>query len=171
MTRMALFLGKVLAVFILVIAVISTAAGYSIGFSTQAALCLNERFFLIHLGHPKTFHRGDYVQFVVSPGANLMGPLFDGHMIVKTIGAVPGDRIKVAKSKLYINDVYIDDLPASDIPKTARYLGVSVDAFERDVVVPDKHLFMLGTIKGSFDSRYWGFVSMRDVIGTAYPIY
>ena len=43
--------------------------------------------------------------------------------------------------------------------------------FLRDDIVPPGHLWMMGATADSFDSRYWGFLPERQVIGRAYALW
>mgnify|MGYP001098272042 CR=1 FL=1 len=40
-----------------------------------------------------------------------------------------------------------------------------------DDIVPPGHLWMMGATADSFDSRYWGFLPERQVIGRAYVLW
>jgi conjugal transfer pilin signal peptidase TrbI len=53
----------------------------------------------------------------------------------------------------------------------AGTLKRSPSVFYRDDRVPPGHLWMTGATADSFDSRYWGFLPERQVIGRAYTLW
>ncbi len=116
---------------------------------------------LIPVGAP---HRGDIVVFIY--------PEDRSKDFIKRLIGVPGDTIEIRNKKIFING-----LPYSDKH------GVYVDSFiipgavqPRDnfgpVTVPEGSLFVMGDNRDeSYDSRFWGFVSKKDVLGKALIIY
>ena len=116
---------------------------------------------LIPVGAPQ---RGDIVVFIY--------PEDRSKDFIKRLIGVPGDTIEIRNKKIFING-----LPYSDKH------GVYVDNFiipgavqPRDnfgpVTVPEGSLFVMGDNRDeSYDSRFWGFVSNKDVLGKALIIY
>ena len=116
---------------------------------------------LIPVGAPQ---RGDIVVFIY--------PEDRSKDFIKRLIGVPGDTIEIRNKKIFING-----LPYSDKH------GVYVDNFvipgavqPRDnfgpVTVPEGSLFVMGDNRDeSYDSRFWGFVSQKDVLGKALIIY
>jgi len=135
-----------------------------LGFGAQAQDCIDSSMFLTRYKKPEKLSRGDYVAFV----GNQMGQPYDGHIFIKKIGAVPGDRVKIAKGELFINNELVGALDVAE--KAAAKLGVQTATFERDTVVPEGYVFMIGTKPRSYDSRYWGLLPAGNVIGSMYPI-
>ena len=116
---------------------------------------------LIPVGAPQ---RGDIVVFIY--------PEDRSKDFIKRLIGIPGDTIEIRNKKIFING-----LPYSDKH------GVYVDNFvipgavqPRDnfgpVTVPEGSLFVMGDNRDeSYDSRFWGFVSQKDVLGKALIIY
>jgi signal peptidase I len=116
---------------------------------------------LIPVGAPQ---RGDIVVFIY--------PEDRSKDFIKRLIGIPGDTIEIRNKKIFING-----LPYSDKH------GVYVDNFvipgavqPRDnfgpVTVPEGSLFVMGDNRDeSYDSRFWGFVSEKDVLGKALIIY
>jgi conjugal transfer pilin signal peptidase TrbI len=91
-----------------------------------------------------------------------------GDRIVKRVRAVAGDTVKVEGTELYINGKHQDNdrlWLAKSIP------GKGPGDFDREVTLGDGELFLMGTTKESFDSRYWGPVKREAILGSAIPLF
>ncbi len=113
----------------------------------------------------ETPHRGDVVVFIY--------PLDHTKDFIKRVIGLPGDTVEVRDKKVYVNGKPFHDPPGVQhtdpniIPGTIQ---------PRDnmgpVTVPKGHLFVMGDNRDqSYDSRFWGFVPIRDVKGKAFIIY
>jgi len=82
---------------------------------------------------------------------------------VKRLIAVGGQTVEIRSGDLYVDGERLDD-PAFD-----RYYSSADPRMAYGVsatVVPEGHWFVLGdNTNNSWDSRYWGFVDVRDFIG------
>ncbi len=91
--------------------------------------------------------------------------------IKRTIG-VPGDVIEIRNKELYVNKKRLEQDYAiyTDlhiIPKAMQ----PRDNFG-PVTVPENSIFVMGDNRDySYDSRFWGFVDLKDVKGRAFIIY
>ena len=91
-----------------------------------------------------------------------------GDRIVKRVRAVAGDTVKVEGTELYINGKHQE--------KDRLWLSKSIPGkqpgdFDREVTLVDGELFLMGTTKESFDSRYWGTVKREAILGSAIPLF
>lgn len=90
---------------------------------------------------------------------------------VKRVIGTEGEKVQIVHNKIYINDKQIPDPWGhfkTEMP--SAYLQ-EVENFG-PVVVPKDSLFVLGDNRdNSADSRFWGFVPLKDVIGKALIIY
>lgn len=116
---------------------------------------------LIPIGDPKT---GDLVVFIF--------PEDRSKEFIKRVVGVSGDTIEIRNKRLFVNGlphndsyaIFTDDLiiPGSIQPR---------DNFG-PVTVPPGMIFVLGDNRDqSYDSRFWGFVDLKDVVGKAFLIY
>ncbi len=116
---------------------------------------------LVPISEPET---GDIVVFIY--------PIDRSKDFIKRVIAVAGDTIEIKDKKIFINGspyndghgVYTDNLifPRAMQPR---------DNFG-PVTVPEESLFVMGDNRDqSLDSRFWGFVNLRDVLGKAFIIY
>ena len=116
---------------------------------------------LFPLEKPK---RGDVVVFIY--------PLDPSKDFIKRVVAVEEDTVKIINKKLYINGVQVPD-PHGVYTDESSFSG---EVQKRDnfgpVTVPKGALFVLGDNRDrSLDSRFWGYVPLRDVRGKAFIIY
>jgi len=108
--------------------------------------------------------RGDVVVFVY--------PLDTEKDYIKRVIGVPGDVVLIRNKHVYINGALWDDSHAYFADGEASGPpGQPRDNFG-PTVVPDGHLFVMGDNRDhSYDSRFWGFVDLKDVKGKAFLVY
>ncbi|MDO5719068.1 MAG: signal peptidase I [Tissierellia bacterium] len=88
---------------------------------------------------------------------------------IKRVIGLPGDRIEIIGGKLFVNDLLqIEDYISED--STLPY------TIENSWIVPENQIFVMGDNRGhSKDSRIFGTVNMKDIIGISffriYPIF
>lgn len=137
-----------------------------------------EGFFTFFMPY-REIHRGNIAVFP--------SPAQPGLYLVKRIVGVPGDRIHLRNGKLFLNGVeqiepnampitypnpYRDNFPAVspdgvlDVTEQwANQLPRNIQG--QDLVVPKDYYFAMGDHREvSLDSRYWGFVPKRNILGS-----
>jgi signal peptidase I len=91
---------------------------------------------------------------------------------IKRVIGTAGDKIEMKNKKLFINNqAYADPFGVYDDDNI-----YPADVQPRDnfgpVVVPPNSLFVMGDNRDhSLDSRFWGFVDLKDVQGKAFILY
>ena len=117
--------------------------------------------YLVSFGTPQ---RGDVIVFIF--------PEDRSKDFIKRVIGVAGDTVEVRGKKVYVNGKQIEDSHAhfeGDDPQLAGLTG-------RDdygpKTVPENHIFVMGDNRDrSYDSRFWGYVSLDDIRGKAILIY
>lgn len=133
---------------------------------------------------PARFHRGDLVVFhyPVDPAMHL----------VKRIVGLPGDHIRLHNGRVWINEVPLNEPYAYYSPSTEDdfrdnfpslretdpnldphwWMVLQHSVANGELTVPPGEVFVLGDNRNdSEDSRYWGFVPERDVVGRPFAVY
>jgi signal peptidase I len=126
-------------------------------------------------------HRGDIVVFKPPKGADLntcgaehpdnqacpepTPDKSDTNFIKRVVGE-PGDRLSVRRGIVYIDGKKLEE----------DYVSPSTDCatcnLEKEITIPADHYFMMGDNRGeSADSREWGPVPKKWIIGNAFATY
>ncbi len=118
-------------------------------------------------------------------------PIDPKQVFVKRVVALPGDRLRFANKQLYRNgapveepyaihltgsiDAYRDNFPAAPPESPLPAPGAAMlqnNVRNGELIVPPGRYFVLGDNRDeSFDSRYWGFVTRDQIIGSPLMIY
>jgi len=164
-TAKALFLLKAMPILAAVLS-LSAYLGdrFHLGIDDQKELCLpgDHRWFLIDR-HDQNIWRGDLVAFEAD---ERMAPWFPlGQVVVKIATGVSGDHVEVEADHIVINGTIVSDGLA-----LSEKLGKPPRDFIRQMNIPGNAIWVTGSHPRSFDSRYWGFVYERQIIGKAYAL-
>jgi signal peptidase I len=116
---------------------------------------------IIPVSDPK---KGDIVVFIY--------PNDRSKDFIKRVIGVAGDKIEIKNKKIFINDKEYSD--SFGIYSDNVIYPASIQ--NRDnfgpVTVPEKSIFVMGDNRDeSLDSRFWGFVNLKEVEGKAFIIY
>ena len=107
--------------------------------------------------------RGDVVVFIY--------PEDRSKDFIKRVVGVAADEVEVRAKKVYINGQEIDD-PHAHFEGENGLGGLQARDDYGPKRVPENHIFVMGDNRDkSLDSRYWGYVDLKDVKGKAFLIY
>lgn len=127
-----------------------------------------------------TYHDGEYVI------TNLISQRFSnpkmGDVIVfkapndpnkdfiKRVIGVPGNTIMLREEAVYVNGNKLDE--SAYLQPSVRTFGGSFLREGEEITVPDGNFFVMGDNRSySSDSREWGFVPKKNIIGSAIFVY
>lgn len=89
---------------------------------------------------------------------------------IKRVIGVPGDTIQIKEGKVYLNGTLLDE--SGYVPSDVLTYPGSFLQEEEVVQVPQNQYFVLGDNRPeSSDSREWGFVPKKNVIGESFIVY
>lgn len=81
---------------------------------------------------------------------------------IKRIIGIPGDKIQIINSLVYVNDEKLEE----PYIEYRSYENLSL------ITVPENSYFVLGDNRpNSSDSRYWGFVPRKNIIGKTWVLF
>ena len=143
------------------------------GPSMQTTLFNNDRLLVWKLpktwaritGHPFIPNRGDIVIFTDNDISSEAAGLPPGKQLIKRVIGLPGERVVVKDNTV---TVYNSQHPNGFRPdKTLPYGNVITNTgIDRDTTVPAGKVFVMGDNRdNSYDSRSFGAVDARDIVG------
>ena len=116
---------------------------------------------LIPTGEPG---RGDIAVFIY--------PVDKSKDFIKRVIGVGGDVIEIKNKKVFVNNTVISDHYAVHNEEVIFPKSIQPRDNFGPVKVPEGTIFCMGDNRDqSYDSRFWGFVKLEDVIGRAFIIY
>ena len=92
------------------------------------------------------------------------GPPPESQDLIKRVIGVPGDTLEIRGGVVYVNGAPLAEPYRKDPPNASEFRG--------PWTVPADSYFMMGDNReNSYDSRFWGFATSKDIIGTPVMIY
>jgi len=112
-------------------------------------------------------HRGDIVVFKTPKGPD--GKPIDPTIkdLIKRVIALPGETVTAQDGKVYVNGNPLDEnyLPAGTVTDCSHFNG---DCFPNGPLPADEYWVMGDNRQGSRDSRYFGPISKKEIVGRAF---
>lgn len=119
----------------------------------QERIFINKYIYKFGLGE---IRHGDMVVFWSPPDPS--------KSYIKRVIGIPGDKIRIDRGTVYVNDLYLDE---SYVPEEYRDMQSMTS-----VIVPENEFFVLGDHRSSSnDSRSWGTVPRSLIYGKAVFVY
>ena len=148
---------------IIVIALAGSALPGKIMVTTTPSLA-HRVFYISHVpyGKPPSITTGDYVMVKASSPFIHNGEPFE---MTKRVACVAVDKLRVIGRMFFCGYLFLGRA------KERSLKGEPLPQFKFNGTIPDGKLFLMGDHKDSFDSRYLGFIKVKDVDAIAYPIF
>ena len=141
---------------------------YTIAINSQK--CLPYKLFLIDKLDKQIPQDG----FVAFKTDNRMEPFFSiGSMFVKQLVGIPGDKVVITPDcKVTILNKKGETLWWKNLNKhVLGKLHKTCNDLAVTKIIPEEHYFVAGISPRSFDSRYWGLLKRKQIIGRAYALF
>lgn len=108
--------------------------------------------------------RGDVVVFIF--------PEDRSKDFIKRVIGVAGDSVEIRGKKVFVNGRPIEDPHAHFEGDDPQGINLHIRDDYGPRTVPEGHIFVMGDNRDrSYDSRFWGYVDLNDVLGKAFLIY
>jgi len=91
--------------------------------------------------------------------------------LIKRVIGLPGEKLEIRQRVVYINDIPLKEDSHAYHDPDDRYRIAVRDDFGPVVIPPEKYFMMGDNRENSHDSRFWGFLDVRGIIGRAFVIY
>ena len=91
-----------------------------------------------------------------------------GAKLLKIVAARGGDTVRVEDDGVWVNDKIFLAVPLQGI---AGRLKVDLGALKKTITVPPHQLYLVGNTDRSYDSRFWGTIDEKNVVGRAVAIW
>lgn len=138
---------------------------YRIAWDRQILKCLDTQFLLVDL-KDKTIRRNKIYAYTSAQAAPVID---DGKLVGKYLRGLPGDTVEVRQvdNTIRINGQVV----ARGMPHLRGMSEDQTRKFYGTRVLGEDEYWMMGTKYLSFDSRYWGPIKSKQLVGRAYELF
>ena len=145
------------------------AKRYDIGFNGAPVQCLDAKYFIVDTWD-KDISEGDLVAFEMNKD-NAYFP--KGLQWIKIAAGAPNSSITKTPDAVMTSSGQTYDVSMAMMLTYLRKENpeLSFDDFTGTVETGTDEWFVLGETPSSYDSRYWGAIKTKDIIGKAYAIF
>lgn len=138
-------------------------SGFRIAFDPQEELCLpNMRWSILHEQAPRNIKRGEMVFWSPHGVAPLANRNLSVSYAIKRVVGISGDYVQVSRAGVLINGELV--AVGSDL------IQYYPDYKETSFTLGENDFFVVGEHPLSDDSRYWGVLDRKFILGTAHAI-
>lgn len=137
---------------------------YAIGMDLSAVSSNDHVFFKIKKNEVTMadLKKDQYIAFT-SP---LLAPVVPkDQVIIKRIKGLPNDQVLVKNGVVFVNGEQVAEVH----DRALKRFNKKRTDFDRELTVPENHVFVIGSYPRSYDSRYWGFLPIEGKVDRAYP--
>lgn len=120
--------------------------------------------------HLHDVHRGDVVVFEAPPGVDFGDDRIKD--LIKRVIGLPGDVLEIRDCQVFVNGLRLEE-PYIRGDCTLPAEGDADPDGDGRIVVPASEYFVMGdnrVERESWDSRFWGFVDARLIVGRAFVV-
>jgi len=143
---------------------------FSVGIDAQKIQSIpGSRWVLIDHGDISV-KRGDLIAWK----AAFVLPIPDGTQVMKYVAGLPGDTVSISPDgSIRINGapVEVDGLPIVEGFAQAALAGIDPATLQREYIIPEHRIFVIGTAAESFDSRYYGPIPDTFISGKVHQLW
>lgn len=133
--------------------------------SAQFSGCLYYDVFLVSKADKEVKRGGIYA---ITLDRSLLGKIPAGSKLIKIVAAVGGDTVRIEDDGVWINESTYYPIQLSVV---ARHRNLDASQLKKTFKVPRGELFLLGNTPISFDSRFWGTINEKNIIGRAFVLF
>lgn len=133
--------------------------------SAQFSGCLSYDVFLVSKIDSSVKRGGIYAVTLDRP---LLGKISAGAKLIKIVAAVGGDTVRIESDGVWVNETTFYPVPLDVV---ARHRHMNPAQLKKTFTVPLGELFLLGNTPISYDSRFWGTINEKNVIGRAFVLF
>ena len=91
-----------------------------------------------------------------------------GSKLIKIVAAKGGDTVRVEDNGVWVNEKIFLPVPLQGI---AGRLQIDLASLKKTITVPANELFLVGNTDKSYDSRFWGTIDEKNVLGRAVTLW